>query len=70
MKLYAQLAIQSARSIDPLLNNSLMALDVDLSPNEHEELVKARDAALAALHSYADELEKRVAKNGGFRADG
>src|SRR5258707_12897893 len=62
VKLYAQLAIQSARSIDPLLNNSLMALDVDLSPNEHEELVKARDAALAALHSYADELEKRVPK--------
>ena len=62
VKLYAQLAIQSARSMDPLLNSSLMALDVDLSPNEHEELVKARDAALAALHSYADELEKRVPK--------
>src|SRR4030095_9346550 len=62
VKLYAQLAIQSARSIDPLLNNSLMALDVDLSPNEHEELVKARDAALAALHGFADELEKRVPK--------
>jgi len=62
VKLYAQLAIQSARSIDPLLNNSLMALDLDLSPNEHEELVKARDAALAALHAYADELEKRIPK--------
>ncbi|PYK66901.1 MAG: hypothetical protein DME50_04115, partial [Verrucomicrobia bacterium] len=33
VKLYAQLAIQSARSIDPLLNNSMMALDVDLGPN-------------------------------------
>src|SRR5947209_20360678 len=43
VKLYAQLAIQSARSIDPLLNKSLMALDVDLAPNEHDELVKARD---------------------------
>src|SRR5215217_545217 len=62
VKVYAQLAIQSARSIDSLLNNSLMALDVDLSPNEREELVKARDAALAAVHSYADELEKRVPK--------
>src|SRR2546423_580904 len=62
VKLYAQLAIQSARSIDPLLNKSLMALDVDLFPNEHEELVKARDAALAALHGYADELEKRLPK--------
>jgi len=70
VKLYAQLAIQSARSIDPLLNDSLMALDVDpstglrtsLAPNEHEALIKARDAALAALHSYADELEERLPK--------
>ena len=62
VKLYAQLAIQSARSIDPLLNKSLMALDVDLSPNERDELVKARDSALTALHAYADELEKRVPK--------
>src|SRR3954471_25039179 len=62
VKLYSQLAIESARSIDPLLKNSLMALDVDLSPNEHEDLVKARDAALAALHGYADELETRLPK--------
>ena len=62
VKLYAQLAIQSARSIDSLLNNSLMALDVDLSPNEHDQLVKARDEAVAALHTYADELQKRVPK--------
>jgi uncharacterized protein (DUF885 family) len=62
VKLYAQLAIQSARAIDPLLNQSLMALDVDLAPNEHEDLVKSRDAALAALHGYADELEKRLPK--------
>ncbi len=62
VKLYAHLAIQSARSIDPLFNQSLMALDVDLAPNEHEELVKARDAALAAIHGYADELEKRAPK--------
>jgi uncharacterized protein (DUF885 family) len=60
VKLYAQLAIQSARSIDPLLNKSLMALDVDLSPNEHDDLIKARDTALAALHGYADDLEKRL----------
>jgi uncharacterized protein (DUF885 family) len=62
VKLYATLAIQSARAIDPLLNKSLMALDAGLAPNEHEELVKARDAALAALHGYADELEKRLPK--------
>ena len=62
VKLYAQLAIQSARSMDPLLNDSLMALDVDLSPNEHDDLIKSRDIALTALHSYADELEKRLPK--------
>jgi uncharacterized protein (DUF885 family) len=60
VKLYAQLAIQSARAIDPLLNQSLMALDVNLAPGEHDELVKARDGALGAVHSYADELEKRL----------
>jgi uncharacterized protein (DUF885 family) len=54
VKLYAQLAIQSVRAIDPLFNKSLMALDVDLAPNEHGELIKARDAAVVALHSYAD----------------
>src|SRR5437660_12260132 len=62
VKLYAKLAIDCARSIDPLLNKSLMALDVDLAPNEHEELVKARDAAVAAMHSFADDLEKRMPK--------
>ncbi len=62
VKLYAQLAAESARAIDPLLNKSLMALDVDLAPGEHEELVKARDAALAAAHNFADELEKRLPK--------
>ena len=62
VKLYAKLAIDSARAIDPLFNNSLMALDVDLSPAEHDELVKARDAALAAIHSFADDLEKRMPK--------
>jgi uncharacterized protein (DUF885 family) len=66
VKLYAQLAVQSARSIDPLLNQSLMALDVDLAPNEHDELVKTRDVALAALHNFADELEKRLPKMAEF----
>ncbi|MDQ6860737.1 MAG: DUF885 domain-containing protein [Verrucomicrobiota bacterium] len=60
VKLYARLAAESARSIDPLLTGSLMALDVDLAPDEHDELMKARDAALAASHSFADELEKRM----------
>src|SRR5207237_5717217 len=70
VKLYAKPAIDSARSIDPLFNRSLMALDVDpstglrtgLAPNEHEEFIKARDTALAAVHAFADELEKRMPK--------
>lgn len=62
VKLYAELAIRSARSIDSLFNDSLMTLDRGLSPNEHEALVKARDEALAAVHGYADELEKGLTK--------
>ncbi len=58
VRLYAQLAIDSARSIDPLLNESLMTLAGDLSPAERDGLVRARDAALAAIHGYADWLEK------------
>ncbi len=68
VKLYAQLAIQSARAIDPLFNKSLMALDVDpstglrtgLATGEHEALIQSRDAAIAALHGFADDLEKRL----------
>jgi uncharacterized protein (DUF885 family) len=60
VKLYAQLAIDSARSADSLFTKSLMALDVDLSSSEHDEFVRVRDTAIAALHSFADELEKRL----------
>ncbi|PYI92967.1 MAG: hypothetical protein DME97_07925 [Verrucomicrobia bacterium] len=60
VKLFARLAIASARAIDPLFKDSLMTLARDLPPNEHDELVKARDAALAAIHGFADRLEKRL----------
>jgi uncharacterized protein (DUF885 family) len=60
VKLFAQLAIDSARAIDPLFNESLMTLAKDLAPNEHKELSKARDAALSAIHGFADRLEKRL----------
>ncbi|HXM32004.1 MAG TPA: DUF885 domain-containing protein, partial [Chthoniobacterales bacterium] len=60
VKLFAQLAISSARAIDPLFNDSLMTLARDLAPNEREDLVKARDAALVAIHAFADHLEKRL----------
>ncbi len=60
VKLFAQLAIASARAIDPLFTDSLMTLAKDLPPNEHKELVEARDAALQAIHAYADHLESRL----------
>jgi len=65
VKLYAQLAIQSARSIDSLFD-SLMTLDGGLAASEHDEFIKAREVALAALHNYADELEKRLPKMADF----
>ena len=61
VRLYAQWAIESARNIDPLYNDSLMTVvDRGLTPAEHDALIKARDSAIAAMHSYADWLEKRL----------
>jgi uncharacterized protein (DUF885 family) len=60
VQLYAQLAIDSARSIDSLFTDSLMTLAKDMSPSEKAELVRARDAALVSIHGFADWLEKRL----------
>jgi len=61
VKLYAQLAIDSARSVDPLFKDSMMtALAKGLSKSEMDDLVTARDAAIKAIHDYADWLEKRL----------
>jgi len=60
VRLYAQLAIDSARSIDSLFTDSLMTLAKDLPPSEKSDLIKARDAALASIHGFADFLEKRL----------
>src|SRR5256714_3396970 len=60
VRLYAQLAIDSARSIDSLFNDSLMTLAKDLSPAEKNDLVKSREGALASIHGFADWLEKRL----------
>jgi uncharacterized protein (DUF885 family) len=61
VRLYAQLAIESARSIDSLFTDSLMTLAKDLSPAERQDLVSARDAALKALDGFADRLDARQA---------
>ena len=60
VRLYAQLAIDSARSIDSLFTDSLMTLAKDLPPAEKNDLVKARDAAIASIHGFADFLEQRL----------
>jgi len=60
VRLYAQLAIESARAMDGLFNDSLMTLAVGLSPQEKRRLAQAREAALSALHSFADDLERRL----------
>ena len=60
VRLYSELAIDSARSIDSLFTDSLMTITGDLSAGEKAELVKARDEAIVAIHGFADYLEKRL----------
>ncbi len=60
VKLYAQLAIQSARNIDPLFKESTAPLPKDLSEAERADFEKSRDGALAAIHGFADRLEKKL----------
>jgi len=58
--LYARLAIDSARAIDPLFKDSLMTLAGDLKAAERDDLVRAADAAILAVHGFADWLQKRL----------
>jgi uncharacterized protein (DUF885 family) len=60
VRLYARLAIESARAMDGLFVDSLMTLADDLSPVERAELVAARDRALGALKAFARGLEERL----------
>ena len=60
VQLYAQLAIDAARSGDDLFTTSLMTLADSLPDVERADLVRARDSALAALHGFADWLEARL----------
>lgn len=61
VRLYAQLAIESAHSIDPLFTKSLMTLADGLNPSETTELEHARDAALQAIQGFAAYLQSRLA---------
>jgi uncharacterized protein (DUF885 family) len=70
VRLYAQLAIDSARSADSLFTDSLMTIARDLSPTEMQDLVRSRDAAITALHSYADWLQERLPQTVDFKPMG
>jgi uncharacterized protein (DUF885 family) len=69
VRLYAQLAIDSARSIDSLFD-SVDAIARDLTPAERDELVRSRAAATKAMHQYADRLEKKLPSMTGWHAMG
>ena len=60
VRLYASLAIQAARGGDELYTVSLMALAPALSAEEQQRLVASRDAALHALHAFADWLHQTL----------
>jgi uncharacterized protein (DUF885 family) len=62
VKLYASLAIEAAREGDDLYTVSLMTLANGMSPAERKHLETARDAAIKALHDYADWLQAGLAK--------
>jgi uncharacterized protein (DUF885 family) len=70
VRLYAQLAIESARSIDPLFNESVEPLARSLSPAQRKEFDAARDAAIKSTHAFADWLEKRLPKMQQWKAMG
>ena len=59
VRLFARLAIEAARGGDELYTTSLMTLADSLSEPERARLVKARDGALAAIHGFADWLDRR-----------
>src|SRR5689334_20017946 len=59
VRLFAKLAIASARGGDDLYTTSLMTLADSLSGPERARLVTARDAALRAIHDFADWLDQR-----------
>ena len=58
--LYAQLAIESARSIDPLFTDSVEPLRRALPEAERSSFDSARDGAVRSVHDFADWLEKRL----------
>jgi len=60
VRLYAELAMQSARAIDPLFTESLVPIARALPANEAHDFAAARAAAIRSLHDYAGWLEKQL----------
>jgi len=58
--LYATLAIESARSIDPLFTQSVEPLRRSLDESRRAAFDQARDEAIKSVHDFADWLEKRL----------
>jgi uncharacterized protein (DUF885 family) len=58
--LYTQLAIESARAIDPLFTQSVEPLRSALPERERVQFDQARDAAVGSAYDFADWLEKRL----------
>jgi len=70
VRLYAELAIESARDMDPLFTQSLMTLADELSADERARFVLARDQALKSIHAFANDLAARLDKMPAFRPMG
>ena len=68
--LYTQLAIESARSIDPLFTASVEPLRSALPESERPQFDHARDAAVVSAHDFADWLEKRLPSMPGWKPMG
>jgi uncharacterized protein (DUF885 family) len=69
VRLYAQLAIDSARSIDSLFD-TVDSLAGDLTPGEKAALASAKSDATKAMHAYADWLEQKLPSMKPFKAMG
>src|ERR1051326_4760983 len=69
-RLYLQLAIESARAIDPLFQESVEPLARSLSPAQRKEFDAARDEAIQSTHAFADWLEKRLPQMQEWKAMG
>jgi uncharacterized protein (DUF885 family) len=70
VRLYSQLAIESARAIDPLFTDSVEPLARSLSPEQRKEFDAARDQAIRSAHAFADWLEKRLPQMQEWKAMG